>query len=258
MRPSASGPDSTSSSPVETTPTRGRGVHNTSLMPRLASTPMCAGVNTVPTSNTDVAAREVAARRAHVVAGLAASSITTSSPSACVDFDHDDRVRALRHRRAGHDANRFARADGTRRRAARRPARPRRAAAPARRRCRPRGPRSRPCRCWRTAGPASPAVDGFREHEPERVVASMQPTGRAVSTDARIWACASASEITRARVAARVPAGTPRTPDRGRRGRARARRLPSGSRSSGPRRSDRTCRSRRTRAAPSSTARSRR
>ena len=77
---------------------------------RLASTPRCAGVSTVPGLEHPLARLEVAARGPHVVAGARGrDDRDPSSPSAFGALDHHDRVGAVGHRRAGHDADRLAR-----------------------------------------------------------------------------------------------------------------------------------------------------
>ena len=207
MRPSSSGPASTSSSPVDITPTRGRGWHSTSATSRLASTPMCAGVSTVPASNTALAALEVAARGADVIAGArrpvrsrrrrprraCTSTMTIASAPSGIGAPVMMRIAspaptatvgALPGRRA----------------------RRRRAAAPARRRCRPRAPRTRPCRCWRTAAPAR-ARSPLRRARDRRHRESRADGARSGATASRIWPARRRAGSRETRVAARVREG---------------------------------------------------
>jgi hypothetical protein len=80
--PGASGaPASTSSSPVDSTPTRGRRCTATVEPPTLASTPSRPGVRTVPGVTTTSPARRSSPARRTAVPGSTGTSITTEVPS---------------------------------------------------------------------------------------------------------------------------------------------------------------------------------
>ena len=110
---------STSSSPVESTPTRDAPVHrHLGARRAIASTPRCAGASTVPAVEHDVAGLDVATRGAGCGRPRSAGT-AMSTPSVTVALgalDHHDRVGAVGHRRAGHDPDRLARPDRHRRR----------------------------------------------------------------------------------------------------------------------------------------------
>ena len=114
IRPGASGSGSstaTSSSPVESTPTRARRVTRTRATPMLASTPRWAGPEQRPGREHRRAGDQVAARRPHMVAGRGDGPHQHAVAVAGGAFHHHDRVGAGRDRRAGHDPDRLARPD---------------------------------------------------------------------------------------------------------------------------------------------------
>ena len=157
--PGLSAPDSTSSSPVESTPTCGAAddLHPADVDAREHAEVRGAehGAGAEHASLVDVAARP-----AHVIA-LRASPLHEHAVDAVAfgALDHDDGIGAVGHRRAGHDADRLARR--RQESSARDPpgAPPPRGAERARRpwhrRCSRPAPRTRPSRCWRTAGSGS-------------------------------------------------------------------------------------------------------
>ena len=127
-------PGGTSSSPVDSTPTRGRGWASTSVAPMPASTPRWPGVSTLAGGEHRVAGVQVVARGPHVQARrhLRLDRHDGAVGAALGALDHHDRVGAVGHRRAGHDPHRLARRRARGRRGGRPPPRPRPAARPAR------------------------------------------------------------------------------------------------------------------------------
>ena len=107
-------PGGTSSSPVESTPTRGRGWACTSVAPMPASTPRCPGVSTSPAANTASPACRSSPAARTCRPGATSAWIATTAPSArrSVALHHHHRVGAVGHRRAGEDAHRLARGQG--------------------------------------------------------------------------------------------------------------------------------------------------
>ena len=97
----------------DSTATRTRGTTGTTAALTLASTPATAGVTTVPAGYSAVAGVHVVADATHGDARLD-DAAHGPHPRATVEpfgvFHHHDRVGAGGHRRAGHDADRLARA----------------------------------------------------------------------------------------------------------------------------------------------------
>ncbi len=75
-------------------------------------------MSSVPALEDEIAGLDVAARAPHVLAELGRLDLDPITVGARA-LDHHDRVGAVGHRRAGHDADRLARTDRDRRRAAR-------------------------------------------------------------------------------------------------------------------------------------------
>ena len=84
----------------------------------LASTPRCAGESNVPRVEHSGAGLHVAPRGPYVLGRFRLLDDDVIAVDACA-LDHHDRVGAVGHRRAGHDANRLAGPDCDRRRPAR-------------------------------------------------------------------------------------------------------------------------------------------
>ena len=119
--PGVSGPDSTSSSPVDSTPTRGAGNTGTSCDVDAREHTEVRGAEHGAGTEHELARlrrRRPAGARARPAAPPAAPS-TPSPPSRDGELDDDDGVGAVGHRGAGHDPDRLAGADRDRRRVAR-------------------------------------------------------------------------------------------------------------------------------------------
>ena len=105
MRP----PRSTSSSPVERMPTRGRRITLTGLLPTVASIPMSAALSTRPRSSTPVTPLHVLAAGPHEVAVADPPWDEQRARLLGHVLLGNDRVRALGKRRAGEDPEGLAR-----------------------------------------------------------------------------------------------------------------------------------------------------
>ena len=111
--PGRSGPPSvTSSSPVESTATTGRGVHEDGRWLTLASTPSIAGRTTRAGGEQQVAdttSSPTWRRASPARTAVDADTVVTVDPLGVLH--HGDGVGAIGHRRTGHDADRLAAAD---------------------------------------------------------------------------------------------------------------------------------------------------
>ena len=243
--PGASGPDSTSSSPVESTPTRARGIRAARGGRRcVASTPMRAAVEHRRRARTPRRRPRGRRRRGARAAGLDLQGHEDAVVAVARGaLDHHDRVGTVGHRRAGHDPDRLARSDRDGRRVPggeladhpephrvllgwhRGVGGPHRVAVH-------RGVRERRHRLGR--------ADPLGEHEPERVGAGRPRPARGGAPRRGPRPATSASGLSRQRGRARARAEVVAPArGRGRAGRARARCWPGGSRASGRCRSGR-------------------
>ncbi len=101
-------PIEASSSPVEKKATRSRRLTSTSPMPSEAISPSSAGRSSCPGWSTGTPAlRSSPAARTFWPAFCPGGTVMRPSFGTANFLDHD-RIRALRHHRAGHDANAFA------------------------------------------------------------------------------------------------------------------------------------------------------